>query len=223
LQFALSARRSRLEVSISCSPERGAGGVALIACAIVAADSAQALAHEVIPGVTGFPGLMLHPFVIPEQMLSLAAAGVLAGRVARVGLPVLIAALIAGMIAGKAVHLAFPLASAYWFLPALAVLVAGALTAAGTLVPRLPGLLAIILIGGVVSIAILPEEPNRLGLLRSLLATIVTGSIVVAALACPLRRVSGGWAAIGVRAAGAWLGAAAVMQLALSWRLFAGW
>jgi hypothetical protein len=181
------------------------------------AAAPQAFAHEIIPGLTGFPMLMLHPLVIHEQILCIGTAGLLAGRIENVRFPVPLFIFLTGMIAGKMLQLIYPQIVTLWYLPGLIALGAGLSIVAFHTIPPLIGQIGLTLLGAMVAMSIVPEMPTRWSLVESIIATMATSIILISLISWPISRIVSPWGSIGVRAFGAWQCAIAIMFLATGW------
>lgn len=182
----------------------------------------SACAHELIPGVTGFPGEMLHPLLVPEFAASFIACALLAGSAARERFVFLAAIFIAGMVAGKGLLLIAPVVLQLWYAPAICILLAGLTVAALRPVPLVLAIVLILALSFFVSVGLLPEGPGLAGLARSVAAYALTGMILLIALGYPLTLVKSQWGGILVRVAGAWLAAVSILYLAYAWRIASG-
>src|SRR5581483_3812001 len=100
----------------------------LVSCALsVWPDDASA--HAVIGGVTGFPGGLLHPLLVPAHAMAIAALGLLISRRDAPERRALIAIFAAGL-AGAVALVALAFATDYSEIVLLAAALAGALAAA---------------------------------------------------------------------------------------------
>ncbi|MGD9805324.1 MAG: hypothetical protein AB7E81_02380 [Hyphomicrobiaceae bacterium] len=202
--------------------ERWASGPLSPALLLISAITvvAPAEAHEIIPGVTGFPSLLLHPFVAVETALLMAGLAVVAGVAGRV--PPMIsggAAIVIGAMVGVALQSSAVLLPGLWRVPLGLAFILGALAATGWRLPAAGvvglGLLVAIAIG----IAIPPERAGLIGRLEVAAAVVSAILLVILLIAVPriafdrLRpvRVAG-------QILGAWILAIALMGLAISLR-----
>jgi len=172
--------------------------------------------------VTGFPALMLHPFVVPEQMLLVAGAALVAGRMETKALATAPFAFVAGMAAGKVGHLAMPALAVFWQAPLVAACLAGLMVAAFGSIRSWVGADAIFLLAFVLSVGLVPETPGVLPLVEAVVATALTGLAILVGIGLPLSRVRSGWGRVLVRVAGAWLAAVALLNLVLAWYAISG-
>ncbi len=178
-----------------------------------------ALAHPALPGVGGFWGGLLHPFIVPAHVLAIAAAGLLVAQMlksapaaARWSGP---AAFTAGLIAGSiAIAGAFVPTHANELLLGLAAL-CGVWIAVG----RTPLRFTPLMIAGLTGLVVALDSPPHAILLRqAILMQIgtVSGALalftVLQEIACRLRR---DWQHIGLRILGSWAAASAILVLAL--------
>lgn len=174
-----------------------------------------ALAHSPIEGVGLFYNGMVHPLIVPADLICLLAVGLLIGqhapRVSRLALPAFALALALGLLAGSEV--AAPL---FGTAPLLAVV--AALGAAIALeVPFGPLLAALAFAAGLL---VGLGSGEALGNMReSFLASagVWLGAMVAITLIGGLAtRLTRPWQRVGVRTVGSWLTAAAIVVLALS-------
>lgn len=189
---------------------------ALLGCA------APSFAHELIPGVTGFPGEMLHPLLVAEFAASYIACALLAGSAARERFLMIVTAFVAGMIAGKSLFLLMPAVGKLWFAPMVCTLLAGLAVAALRPVSFLLALGLVFALAFFVSAGIVQEQPGMAGLARSVAAFTLTGTLVLVVLGYPLTLVKSRWGGILVRVAGAWMAAISMMYLAFAWQVISG-
>jgi hydrogenase/urease accessory protein HupE len=185
-------------------------------------SATAAKAHELVPGVTGFPGEMLHPLLIPEFAASFIACTLLAGSAAKERFLILVAVFVAGMVAGKGLLMIAPVLRQFWYAPAIFTLLAGLTVAALRPVPFVAALILILALAFFVSVGLLPEQPGMAGMVRSVTAYSLTGTILLGALGYPLIFVNSQWGGILVRVAGAWLAAVSMLYLAYAWRITSG-
>lgn len=186
------------------------------------AGASQALAHPVIEGMAGFPALMLHPFVVPEQFMCLAGACLVAGRLLPGNFLRTMAAALSGILAGKAAQLALPAITTFWYAPMILTAIAGLSVASFSRIPILPGLLLVFLLMAAFGVAVLPESPPPWGLYEALAASALSALLVLLVAGLPLSAIASPLGSIAVRVAGAWLSAISLMYLALAWRMIRG-
>lgn len=185
------------------------------AAAALAGMSLSAWAHSPIPGIGHFYSGALHPFVSPAHLMGLLALGLVLGQggltAARAPLIALLLALLVGVIAHRLagdpdtdrilLTLAALLgltASAQWRAPH--ALLAGSAAAAG---------LAVGLASGPTG---LDGSARWITLAGALCAALLLPSYVAAMVTL----IGPAWLRIAVRVVGSWLGAAALLVLALS-------
>lgn len=159
---------------------------------------------------------MLHPLVVPEQMLLFAVSVLIAGRMPAGAFASTVLAFIAGMMAGKASHLAIAWLSMFWYAPLAAALLGGLAVAAFGRFSALAGAGWLFALAFVLSVGIVPEEPTQMGIVRAVAAAALTGVILLAAIGLPLTRLNVRWGGVLVRVAGAWIAAVAMLNLALA-------
>jgi urease accessory protein len=187
---------------------------ALIAAALVLL-AAPAQAHPPPLGIPGYFGGFLHPMFVPAHLMAVLALGLLIGQQrpqwGKAALAAYVLALLAGL---TAIAFAFVPERAGEAVLACAA-VCGALTAAA---PRLHGA-----IGGALAaltgLALALDSPPEVVSLREanlmLLGTAVGGTLLLLAIAGVAARLTRDWQRIGIRIAGSWIAASAVLVLAL--------
>jgi urease accessory protein len=190
------------------------GAAPLIAVVLVLSVVGPALAHDVVAGVGGFTGGLLHPLLVPVHLLALVGLGLLIGQQQGPSRRMLLAVFAAGLGAGLAC-----VALAIGETPANLVLLAAAGTA-GVLVviaAPLPGI-----VGGIVAVTTgaaigLDSPPDEISLWSAVLALLGTGlgavvvlTAIVVLTGCCRRE----WLRIGVRVIGSWTAASAILVLA---------
>jgi len=181
---------------------------------LLLASVPEAAAHSPIKGIGAFYNGLLHPVLILPHLLALAAVGLLIGqnapRTSRIVLPIVTACLVCGLAFGIG-RLAAP--------PQWALLAVG--LASGLLVAvawpggiLLPGALAIVAAALVALDS--PPDTTRADQMRLMLAGNGLGAILVVTycggIAALVRKP---WQRIGVRVAGSWIAAIALLALAL--------
>lgn len=181
--------------------------------ALLAAAPALAHAHGDLQGLAPFYAGMLHPLLVPAQLVALLALGLLAGQsrlgTARLALALLLLALIMSLPAAAA-----------WTVDTAPLLLAAALALALAVVaarplPRSLLVLLALAVGAGIGLGSSPETvagPARWAWLAGSGIGAFASSALVAALADAARP---SWARIGVRVAGSWLAASALLVLAL--------
>ncbi|MCG6857970.1 MAG: hypothetical protein LJE67_07880 [Salaquimonas sp.] len=179
-----------------------------------------AQAHDAITlfgvAVTGFPALMLHALLTPEQVFLLAAIVLIAGRMERRAFASAALALGAGMMAGKGAHLAVASLSAYWYAPLVAALAGGLTVAAFGRIRADYGIALVFILSFVLSVGIVPAQPTETGLILAVAAAILAGLICLVVIGMPLTFVKTRWGGVLIRVVGAWLAAIALLNLALA-------
>jgi urease accessory protein len=187
------------------------------ACAVAAlllwSDAAQA--HMVIPGIGGFAGGALHPILVLSHALALIALGLLAGVQPPRARLILIAIFPAAMIfAFGFVALAYATDRAE-----LAVLTLTAVTGLTLAAhPQAPFAIAAILVAlgsGAILFDSVPAVPSVRETVLALAGTAFSATAVVAIAAFAGAALPAFWPRIGVRVAGSWIAASAILVLAL--------
>lgn len=188
---------------------------AALAAATVLFATAAAWAHTVIPGISGFPGGMLHPLLVPAHALALIALGLMTGSFAARTQIVLLAAF-AAAAAGAFVLIAMAYSAmradiiVLYLGAAIGLLLAAKVTlpatAAATLAAAVAGALTFDSVPPVLSVA--ETATSLTGTALSALAIVVATALLSRALP---RRIG----PIAIRIAGSWIAASAILVLAL--------
>jgi urease accessory protein len=188
---------------------------AALAATLLVLATSFARAHTVIPVVGGFPGGLLHPLLVPAHALTLIALGLLAGTFSRHTQIALLAAFAAAAILGFAlIAMAYSATQAETLILCLGAAVG--LLLAANIIPPAP--VAAILTASIAAAMIFDSVPPVLTISGTMLS--LTGTALSAiALAAAAALVSGALPphirSIGVRVAGSWIAASAIMVLAL--------
>jgi hypothetical protein len=190
-------------------------GLSFIAATSLSITSS--VAHEVIPGVTGLPAMILHPMV-SNLMLCLLAAGVLAGQQERLGLAFGIRVVTAGLIVGYFSQKLVMHFYGLWRLPLLAAGLAGVVIAIGYQLGRALSAILVGALATIVGLGISPERPGSFGVLEALGGAIVAAGIVLLVCGWPVARLQWHWVQVLARVGGAWIASIAMMVLSLSLR-----
>ena len=188
-------------------------GVRAATAVALALMAEPASAHEIIPGVTGFPGGLLHPVLVPAHLMTLIGLGLLAGhsKARLVAVLVFAAALIGGL---GAIALGTGETRAPLVMLGVAA-ICGLLVAAALPIPRL----IVWLIAAVAGVAIGLDSPPDVISIRMayviMLGTWLGAVLVLTILAELAARVRRDWQLIGLRVLGSWIAASAILVLAL--------
>jgi hydrogenase/urease accessory protein HupE len=177
-------------------------------------------AHEILPGVTGFASLLLHPFVAVETVLLMLGLAFVAGATES-GRAILLACTVVVIGAGAGVMLqpSAIMVPGIWRLPLLLALVLGTVAATGRSA-ALPVLFILaLLVSVVVGIAVPPERPGFEGRLETIAAVGVAILAVVLVIAVP-RALLGRFRIVRLagQVAGAWIFAIALLGMAIWFR-----
>jgi len=175
--------------------------------------ASEAQAHDVVAGVGGFSGGLLHPLLVQTHVLALIALGLALGQKKlwpRADLILLAVGLLAGIMLIVA---AFAVTTDRAVLAVAAA--AGIAVAIGRPLPLVvSGPLAIIT-GVAIAFDSVPQDISMQTTFLALLGTAVSATVAVGVLAEGTRRLARDWQRIGVRIVGAWIAAAGIMVLAL--------
>lgn len=172
-------------------------------------------AHVVIPGVGGFTGGALHPLLVLSHALALIGLGLLAGLQRPHMRLLLIAMFIAGMIAAFVpVSFAFASDRAELFVLALAIISGLTLAAFPRVSATLPAILAA-LTGAAILFDSVPAVPSVAETVLGLCGTALAATAMLALLAFGSAALPAFWPRYGVRVAGSWIAASAILVLVL--------
>ncbi len=186
---------------------------------IMAVSATPALAHPLVPGVTGYPALMLHPLLITHQALALFTAMLLMARspaLSRWRTALIFAAALA--MAHIAQGFLPGLFSYYWLVASALITAAAGLVAALDPVPPRLALPAIALLGALIGLDTHGEAAGLWPRIEAVSAAMLTGVMLLMLagflggypLAKPLRLLA--------RILAAWIAAATIMVLAFALR-----
>lgn len=190
-----------------------------IAAAAILAAAAPAHAHAPLDGVGEFYTGLLHPILVPAELLATASVGLLLGfcgpQHCRLGIPALASGLILGLAVGV---LGATDGSSIGLLLGVA-LVAAATVTSGLRPPMAAGM-ALALIGGVaIGLDAQPEAQTLPSAVLPAVATVLSGTLLALVVAALVLSRDKFWQEVAVRVAGSWITASAA--LSFSWRLVA--
>lgn len=176
---------------------------------------ATVVAHSAFEGVGSFYGGLLHPAGVPAHLLALLAAGLFAGQrgwgYTVQALRLLIASFAGGLaLVGAGVQLPA-------MLPVLTgAAVLGVLAAVGPKVPPKAGLVLLVCVGFFIAMDSAPEESQGAARFAALAGTALGANAAFIWVSAPISALCRPWQRIAVRAAGSWVGASALLVLALA-------
>ncbi len=191
----------------------GTRAAALSALALVLMVT-PALAHPPPLGISGFWGGLLHPLFVPAHVMAIGGLALVAGRSER-GTALVAGAFVLGLLAGAAAMMRGTVpAYAGEALLGFAAL-AGLVLALGLGVWRM----AAIPLAAAAGLAVLLDSPPETLSLREanlmVVGTVLGAAAAFGAAASMARRARGRVMDIGVRVAGAWIAASAILALSL--------
>jgi hypothetical protein len=176
-------------------------------------------AHDIVPGITGFPGLMLHPFFYTTQLIAILVAILLAARTRPIALGPIAICFATGLICTQAIRIdQTSLLYLYWLGTYISLFVIATLVA---VLPRLwPGLslLLVVPLGGVVGLGTRGDGPALSDQVEIGLASAISSIMVIVAAGWLLSRPRSDWADMFLRVAGAWIAASTAMILVSAFR-----
>lgn len=177
-------------------------------------SSKGAFAHGAFKGIGNFYGGVLHPVVVPAHLLALIAAGLFVGRqgwtrVVRL-LPMFMVACAIGLV------LSSPSVETVAGIGLLAGAAAiGLLVAIDVELPDAIGTVLVIAIGFTIALDSAPGTRFDSSWFVALAGTGIGLSANLVWLSAPLTRLAKPWQRIGIRVAGSWISACALLVLAL--------
>jgi hydrogenase/urease accessory protein HupE len=183
--------------------------------AALALAATPALAHDVVLGVGGFTGGLLHPLLVPAHLLALTGLALFLGQQPRVTsaglLAVFTASLIVGVIA--IVSAVSPVFQGEVVLGVAAV--AGLLVALARPITMLLSLPLIVIAGIAIMLDSVPDDMSMQRTFLALVGTVLAAVVVIVLIAEIGRALRRDWQRIGVRIVGSWIAASAILVLAL--------
>ena len=186
----------------------------ILAGALLWLTPQAAHAHGVLEGIGDFYAGLLHPVVVPAELLALVATGLLIGRsglaACRWGIPTLTGTMAAGLALAPAITVAPDMTT---LLVAVA-LVAAAIVTTGLRASRWIAIGLAMLVGFVVGIDAAPEMNAGFVALLNDAATLLGGTAMVTIIAALGLRAERHWQRIGTQVAGSWVTASAILYLA---------
>jgi len=184
--------------------------------ALMVFASSAANAHDVIPGVTGFFGRVLHPFIITEHMFCFILAGLIAGLYGPRRIWISLGALISGVAVGFLSQAVIPIIDWLWMLPLLSAVFSGLLVLSGPPLGTYIWLLVIGALGFAVGLETDPEGVFLIDKVQTLGGLVIAASILLLIIGWPLRSTSRSWVRILARVISSWITAISMLVLALS-------
>lgn len=194
--------------------------LAVLAPALAAISVGSAEAHEIVPGVTGFASLLLHPFVAVETALLMLGLALVVGSMGRrPPLALGMGVLLVGTSAGVLLQPSAILVPGLWHLPLILALTLGTAAAIGRAVPRSVVIALALLVATAVGIAVPPERPGLVG--RAEVVAAVVSAILVTLLVIAVPRAILGHfrpVQLGGQILGAWILAISLLGMTIWFR-----
>jgi urease accessory protein len=188
---------------------------AALAAAVLCLATAAAQAHTVIPGISGFPGGLLHPLLVPAHTLTLIALGLMAGRFAKPAQALLLAVFVIAAGASFAlIAMAYSATRAETLILYLSA-ATGLVLAAGLLPPFPVAASITAVIAGALMFDSVPPVLSVPETALSLTGTAMAAMALAAASTRLSRALPAHVRPIAIRIAGSWIAASAIMVLAL--------
>ncbi len=196
-----------------------AAALSLAVLAVLIAPQA-AEAHGNFAGLGNFYGGLLHPLLVPAEMLAVVSVGLLLGTngrpACRAGIPAFGIGVSAGLAGAQAITIPALLFSA---LPLAAAAVTAGLLIVGVRVSRAISAPLALAAGVAVGMDATPDVGDASSILVASAATVLASTaavLVIAALVLDRRHP---WLSIAVRVAGSWIAACAMLYF--GWVMFA--
>ena len=190
----------------------------------MAAVPGIAMAHSPIPGIGTFYSGALHPFRVAEQLLGLLALALLVGQTGMRESVSTLGAFGVGLLAGLPWLIYGPPETGR-VSETLLLVVASSIgiwvATARKMLPSARFVLAMLVAGAVVADSVQEGVPQEKFLLATL-GVLAGASVFILNLGVIVEMLKPQWARIGVRVAGSWIAAAALMVLALKLRAVQG-
>ncbi len=172
-----------------------------------------ALAHGSLEGAGNFYTGLLHPFVVPAELLPLLALALLMGRSGLAACRRTIPALAIGVAAGLAIAQAHGAISDATALLTVLALIAAAIVTTGLRAPIWVGVGLALPIGLAVGFDAAPEPGVWSAVLLTASATLLGCTALAAILASLTLKAEKPWSRIAVQIAGSWILASALLYL----------
>jgi hydrogenase/urease accessory protein HupE len=188
---------------------------AALAALLLVTALGPAAAHAPALGGTGIVGGLLHPISVPAHALILVGLGLVAGQQAG-GLLALVVMFALGLIAGLAAIAFAAGPSSAPFVLAAATMIAGAWTAAAKPLPPVVGWPLMSVAGAALGLDSPPDVVDLTTANLMLIGTGVGAVVVLAVIVATAASLQRDWQRLGVRIAGSWVAAAAMLVLALA-------
>lgn len=186
----------------------------LSASALLCLTPQAAQAHGALEGVGDFYAGLLHPVVVPAELLALIATGLLIGRSGLAGCRWGIPMLAGATAAGPGLALAVAPSSDMTALLATVAFVAGAIVTTGLRTPRWIAVGLAILAGLAVGVDAAPETNVPVTALLNGTATLLGSTALVTIIAALGLRADKHWQRIATQVAGSWVTASSILYLA---------
>jgi urease accessory protein len=177
-------------------------GAAIAALALV---TTPAFAHDVVPGVGGFTGGLLHPLLVPAHLLALAPLALLLGQQPRGTSAGLLAVFTASLVIGV---IAIVSAVSPVFQGEVVLAIARPVT-------TLLSLPLMVIAGIVIMLDSVPDDMSMQRTFLALVGTMIAAFVLATLVAEATRALTRDWQRIGVRIVGSWIAASAILVLAL--------
>lgn len=190
-------------------------GAALAASLAIIVGASPAYAHSEIKGIGSFYTGLLHPFLVPAHVLTIASVGLLLGQSGRAKVRTPLAVFLAVYAGALAATLWGASAGGAIAILLIVAAVAGILVALGPSPFSAPLVMPVAAAAGVVvglDSGVTGSLPSTLSIL---VGTFIGGAYAVVSLAVFTSEPSRDWQRIGVRVVGSWAAASSFLVLAL--------
>ena len=177
-------------------------------------------AHEIIPGVTGFPSLLLHPFAAVETVLLMIGLALVVGTAEnwRGATPGFVA-LVAGSIAGVMLQPVSILVPGLWRVPLVLAFILGAVAASGRGLSSLLRIVIVLLVSLALGTAVPPESQSLTGRAEAAAAVVLAILVSMLVIAFPRTVLSRFYPVrLAGQVLGAWIVAISLLGMAVWFR-----
>jgi urease accessory protein len=175
----------------------------------------EAYAHSDLAALGGFYGGLLHPLVVPAELMAVLAVGLLIGAggraTCRAGLMAFAGGVALGLVAARFLGLSVDVTTS---LPLGVALIAGLAVASGIRVPMALAACVALAAGAATGIDAAPDDGPITSLVVAGVATALGSSVLVLLTAMLVLDRERQWQRIAVRIAGSWIAAFAILYFA---------
>lgn len=187
----------------------------LATAAFLLVTAQKVFAHGAFKGIGSFYGGVLHPAVVPAHLIALLAIGLFVGQrgwdYTVKALPLFIAACVVGLALSRA-----GIEQVAQIVLLAGAAIAGVLVAGDVRVPAGLGLMLMAVVGFVVALDSAPDALAGADRFAALAGTCIGVSAAFIWISGPVTSLTSRWQHLGIRVAGSWVSASALLVLALA-------